>query len=159
MCPWYNNFIKHTSVSNRWNSSVLKVSIQKSPYPATVSPPATKSPAQLGERLNGIQEVSGSIPLISTKSGKSEFKEKFWNRKVSELFLLLSQGKCSVIYILTFMPRHTTKTAELCSTEFEPSYPDFTKVSTFPYNPPPGAENASSYRLIAACLEDSCAWA
>ena len=24
--------------------------------------------AQLGERLNGIQEVSGSIPLISTKS-------------------------------------------------------------------------------------------
>ena len=23
--------------------------------------------AQLGERLNGIQEVSGSIPLISTK--------------------------------------------------------------------------------------------
>ena len=28
--------------------------------------------AQLGERLNGIQEVSGSIPLISTtKSSKS----------------------------------------------------------------------------------------
>src|SRR5699024_11785670 len=25
--------------------------------------------AQLGERLNGIQEVSGSIPLISTKRG------------------------------------------------------------------------------------------
>ena len=24
--------------------------------------------AQLGERLNGIQEVSGSIPLISTKA-------------------------------------------------------------------------------------------
>ena len=24
--------------------------------------------AQLGKRLNGIQEVSGSIPLISTKS-------------------------------------------------------------------------------------------
>ena len=24
--------------------------------------------AQLGERLNGIQEVSGSIPLISTKN-------------------------------------------------------------------------------------------
>ena len=24
--------------------------------------------AQLGERLNGIQEVSGSIPLISTKT-------------------------------------------------------------------------------------------
>ena len=26
----------------------------------------------LGERLNGIQEVSGSIPLISTKTRKSE---------------------------------------------------------------------------------------
>ena len=26
--------------------------------------------AQLGERLNGIQEVSGSIPLISTKTLK-----------------------------------------------------------------------------------------
>ena len=32
--------------------------------------------AQLGERLNGIQEVSGSIPLISTKSEKSESKER-----------------------------------------------------------------------------------
>ena len=30
--------------------------------------------AQLGERLNGIQEVSGSIPLISTKT--PTFKEK-----------------------------------------------------------------------------------
>ena len=28
--------------------------------------------AQLGERLNGIQEVSGSIPLISTKATLSE---------------------------------------------------------------------------------------
>ena len=33
--------------------------------------------AQLGERLNGIQEVSGSIPLISTKST---------NRKVGAFF-------------------------------------------------------------------------
>ena len=30
--------------------------------------------AQLGERLNGIQEVSGSIPLISTKSSLGEEK-------------------------------------------------------------------------------------
>ena len=30
--------------------------------------------AQLGERLNGIQEVSGSIPLISTmETGKTRF--------------------------------------------------------------------------------------
>ena len=28
--------------------------------------------AQLGERLNGIQEVSGSIPLISTKSPENQ---------------------------------------------------------------------------------------
>ena len=28
--------------------------------------------AQLGERLNGIQEVSGSIPLISTKERHDE---------------------------------------------------------------------------------------
>ena len=31
--------------------------------------------AQLGERLNGIQEVSGSIPLISTR------KVRWMNRK------------------------------------------------------------------------------
>ena len=30
--------------------------------------------AQLGERLNGIQEVSGSIPLISTKSSEEARK-------------------------------------------------------------------------------------
>tara|TARA_Y100001970_G_scaffold293883_1_gene444236 strand:+ start:2360 stop:2530 length:171 start_codon:yes stop_codon:yes gene_type:complete len=29
--------------------------------------------AQLGERLNGIQEVSGSTPLISTLKLKKEF--------------------------------------------------------------------------------------
>ncbi len=36
--------------------------------------------AQLGERLNGIQEVSGSIPLISTKTT---------NRKAKNLAVLL----------------------------------------------------------------------
>ena len=30
--------------------------------------------AQLGERLNGIQEVSGSIPLISTKKTPASFE-------------------------------------------------------------------------------------
>ena len=30
--------------------------------------------AQLGERLNGIQEVSGSIPLISTRVAQSRRK-------------------------------------------------------------------------------------
>ena len=35
--------------------------------------------AQLGERLNGIQEVSGSIPLISTKErGFGTFRSLFF---------------------------------------------------------------------------------
>ena len=42
--------------------------------------------AQLGERLNGIQEVSGSIPLISTKSREiysiSRFFLYFFAQKV-----------------------------------------------------------------------------
>ena len=33
--------------------------------------------AQLGERLNGIQEVSGSIPLISTKLRKTVETSRF----------------------------------------------------------------------------------
>jgi hypothetical protein len=37
--------------------------------------------AQLGERLNGIQEVSGSIPLIST----TESCEMLRKRPVSEM--------------------------------------------------------------------------
>ena len=48
--------------------------------------------AQLGERLNGIQEVSGSIPLISTnQTGKvrRDFgSEKWQKRKVSVTFSL-----------------------------------------------------------------------
>ena len=32
--------------------------------------------AQLGERLNGIQEVSGSIPLISTVSGFNNLEKQ-----------------------------------------------------------------------------------
>ena len=42
---------------------------------------------QSGERLNGIQEVSGSIPLISTK--------KLRNLRISELFSLLLAPKSS----------------------------------------------------------------
>ena len=33
--------------------------------------------AQLGERLNGIQEVSGSIPLISTTKSLAVFTARF----------------------------------------------------------------------------------
>ena len=36
--------------------------------------------AQLGERLNGIQEVSGSIPLISTNIQESADKNPFLKR-------------------------------------------------------------------------------
>ena len=39
--------------------------------------------AQLGERLNGIQEVSGSIPLISTKTPKNESFSVFFFSKSS----------------------------------------------------------------------------
>ena len=43
----------------------------------------------LGERLNGIQEVSGSIPLISTKT---------WNLRISGLFLyFLVEYSCSIL--------------------------------------------------------------
>ena len=34
-------------------------------------------PDNQGERLNGIQEVSGSIPLISTKTRRVELREGF----------------------------------------------------------------------------------
>ena len=34
--------------------------------------------AQLGERLNAIQEVSGSIPLISTKNDKPQVQNVLW---------------------------------------------------------------------------------
>ena len=50
--------------------------------------------AQLGERLNGIQEVSGSIPLISTKS------LDFFG--IQGFFLLLWLVKCD---FLRFSPR------------------------------------------------------
>ena len=43
--------------------------------------------AQLGERLNGIQEVSGSIPLISTRKHGNHVKEKASNRKIWGFFL------------------------------------------------------------------------
>ena len=39
--------------------------------------------AQLGERLNGIQEVSGSIPLISTNSTKKAWL--FWSNYYKKL--------------------------------------------------------------------------
>ena len=53
--------------------------------------------AQLGERLNGIQEVSGSIPLISTKTNhkatalwfvlcKRKMRNRIPGQKVTEVF-------------------------------------------------------------------------
>ncbi len=49
--------------------------------------------AQLGERLNGIQEVSGSIPLISTK---------MTNRKDKTLRFRYTQTHRERIHIPTF---------------------------------------------------------
>ncbi len=48
--------------------------------------------AQLGERLNGIQEVSGSIPLISTKQVLDEhlFLQRRFRR---EMFALIHNRK------------------------------------------------------------------
>ena len=44
--------------------------------------------AQLGERLNGIQEVSGSIPLISTKTlGKNVESKRFRKHSETSYFL------------------------------------------------------------------------
>ena len=47
--------------------------------------------AQLGERLNGIQEVSGSIPLISTKKVTGNlvfpvFLITFWELNYGSIF-------------------------------------------------------------------------
>ena len=48
--------------------------------------------AQLGERLNGIQEVSGSIPLISTKQVLDE--HLFLQRRLRrEVFALIHNRK------------------------------------------------------------------
>ena len=57
----YNN---HRSVRNTANSDRFR-------------PEKYGGIAQLGERLNGIQEVSGSIPLISTKSTGKQLKRLF----------------------------------------------------------------------------------
>ena len=56
--------------------------------------PTSGGIAQLGERLNGIQEVSGSIPLISSKrylsDGKNLEIERFQG------FFLSKSGKFAV---------------------------------------------------------------
>ena len=46
--------------------------------------------AQLGERLNGIQEVSGSIPLISTNIQESADKNPFLKRSGFLLYAALA---------------------------------------------------------------------
>ncbi len=49
--------------------------------------------AQLGERLNGIQEVSGSIPLISTISWKVKKKKLVLETKRA---FFISKGQISI---------------------------------------------------------------
>ena len=60
--------------------------------------------AQLGERLNGIQEVSGSIPLISTTQ-HSVCEEKVLNSKEFRTFSLFYGSKCSEFYPLFLSPQ------------------------------------------------------
>ena len=59
--------------------------------------------AQLGERLNGIQEVSGSIPLFSTMRDKKPV-----NRRISGLFHALAGyaaiGKDAMLCVLEASP-------------------------------------------------------
>ena len=104
--------------------------------------------AQLGERLNGIQEVSGSIPLISTTES--------WKPLVFRTFSLQKWWFSLSNSIFWNRPA----TAGFCATvqpEYNPNQDVLTNGSTFPYKPPPRLENASLYRLIASCFEDS--WA
>ena len=44
--------------------------------------------AQLGERLNGIQEVTGSIPVISTKSLDDESHRGFFVFYIDNFFIV-----------------------------------------------------------------------
>ena len=66
--------------------------------------------AQLGERLNGIQEVSGSIPLISTKNLR--------NLRISEVFLYFSELFTPFSYLLK-MHKKGKLHLEICKTEFQ----------------------------------------
>ena len=58
---------------------------------------------QPGERLNGIQEVSGSIPLISTKGKDTSKDVSFFfaisgqNRVKNSHFFLFDNKKCSLL--------------------------------------------------------------
>ena len=49
--------------------------------------------AQLGERLNGIQEVSGSIPLISTNLESLKSKDFGLSFVFSELFAVICRSR------------------------------------------------------------------
>ena len=51
--------------------------------------------AQLGERLNGIQEVSGSIPLISTKNTDFCYESRCFSNFL-KIFVLVGQHKGSI---------------------------------------------------------------
>ena len=55
--------------------------------------------AQLGERLNGIQEVSGSIPLISTT------KEAWETRFFHASFIFKIRSCCQNKFCIGLLPR------------------------------------------------------
>ena len=66
--------------------------------------------AQLGERLNGIQEVRGSIPLSSTSLYKGSETEPFFNFKLSIKGNLTPRGS-----VLLRKPRFRKKLGNFAS--------------------------------------------
>ena len=61
--------------------------------------------AQLGERLNGIQEVSGSIPLISTKSPELvRFQDFFYITNLQGDVMALNPATASLRRVIAAMP-------------------------------------------------------
>ena len=103
--PWsfprgYPLFLKNLPV---WNSPHKKEKKQltnpahsaKIQFVRSASPAGTSEYggiAQLGERLNGIQEVSGSIPLISTKGCVKRLVS--WENKPFPFSLMKSAYPC-----------------------------------------------------------------
>ena len=77
-----NPYFKHISTQKRApRSSVFRGTLQ----------------ICLGERLNGIQEVSGSIPLISTRKGLETVRFQGFFFFSAPLFLIIMRRGCSKI--------------------------------------------------------------
>ena len=47
--------------------------------------------AQLGERLHGMQEVTGSIPVFSTIGSNKSYKHRWFQIEVNGVFVFVSK--------------------------------------------------------------------